>query len=161
MADCKKKSFDDDVYHDGTAAADSYACTGQVTNTSGYFSIAIAPWLMFILGVFYIAEAATCQVAKQLRNVWPEERGYDAYLQARGKKPSFYWFSESYHMETRTETATVSDGRSGTRTETRTQQVKVVTHTASMYYSFDYWLDVSDEFPMNNHLARIDTGNYS
>lgn len=152
MASCAKA---DDDY----ATAEDYDCAGGVSSSFGYFSIGVAPWLMFVCGLAYIVEAATCQVAQQLRNVWPEERGYDAYLIARGKGPSFFWFSESYHYETRTYTVTVSDGKGGTRTETRTEQVKVVTHTASMWYTFDYWLDSSDEFPTDILLARIETAN--
>lgn len=159
MASCGLVGNDDDYRVDDSTNANSYHCAGGVSSSYGYFAVAVAPWLMFVFGLAYIVEAATCQVAQQLRNVCSEERGYDAYLIARGKGPSFFWFSESYHMETRTYTVTVSNGRGGTRTETRTEQVKVVTHTASMWYNSDYWLDTSDDFPTDIFLARIETTN--
>lgn len=134
-------------------------CASYFSAQMGYFCIGVAPYLLIVFAFGYIVEAVTCHVAMSLRNLCHEERGFTQYLQARAKAPSFKWFSESFHYETRTETYTESDGRGGTRTATRTVTVKVVTHTATAYYSFDYWLDDSAPFPHSHPLCRIQSVN--
>jgi hypothetical protein len=134
-------------------------CASYFSAQMGYFCIGVAPYLLIVFAFGYIVEAVTCHVALSLRNLCHEERGFNQYLQARAKPPSFKWFSESFHYETRTETYTESDGRGGTRTATRTVTVRVVTHTATAYYSFDYWLDDSAPFPHSHPLCRVQSVN--
>ena len=105
----------------------------------------------FLFLVAYFVEALICPVASSLKSLCEEEKGYNTYLKARMGGPSFYWTSVSYHYETVTTTHTRPDGS----TYTTTQQVRVNTHYANMYYDFDDYTDTSNEFPTDVDLMRV------
>jgi hypothetical protein len=76
----------------------------------------------------------------------PRSKTVAHYRRMINRHPWVSWWIECYHYETRTYSVYVSDGNGGGHYETRTEQVKVVTHTCSRVHQINAWSDASFPF---------------
>jgi len=125
-------------------------CTKRPCNV-GLWVIGFAPAILCIVYIVSIWEAVSSPIGQSLRQLLPEEKCYDKYLQARCYSPQFHWWSESYHYEKRIVTTTDSSGK----TVQKEEEIKVVTRTQSMKYEFDDWVDTSDNFPCTDKYSVV------
>eukprot|EP01083_Nonionella_stella_P043135 116422_1 len=94
--------------------------------------------------LLYVIEWCASSSRRYLSNIHDQESVSLIIKKTHQSPPHIAWRVQCYHYETRTYYETVTDSDGNTRSELRTEQVRVNTHSACTTFDFVSWADVSE-----------------